>query len=80
LNTHAKFNQDVLVRRHSREAQREAWFSLSQTQRRLAHRLKRDAIEAEQAGNHARYSYCRTESNRLWREAKTHLYFARTWG
>lgn len=69
----------VLVRRHNREAQREAWFSLSQTQRRLSWRARREALQAERENNHARYAHYATEARRLWREAKTHLNFARTW-
>ena len=48
-------------------------FSLSQTQRRLAHRYRKEALEAEANGNRALYLYCRTESDRLWRNAKRHL-------
>lgn len=51
----------------------EALFSLSQTQRRLAHQNKREAMRWEAEGNHAFYEACRKEANRLWQDAKWHL-------
>ncbi len=54
-----------------------AWFSLSQTQRWLAHRYRREAFDWEAKGNHANFSTCMAESRRLWREAKWHLRQAR---
>lgn len=65
--------------RTSRKATREAWVSLSQTQRRLAHRYKRLADQAEQAGDRSYYVHCRVESDRLWRSAKWNLKQARNW-
>ena len=66
-----------MVPRHNRQAEFEAFFSLSQTQRRLAHRCKREALHYEATGNHANYVYFRTESDRLWKAAWTSLEFAR---
>lgn len=53
--------------------------SLSQAQRRLAHENKREAMEWERAGELARYRQCRKDSDRLWREAKWHLSWAKEW-
>lgn len=78
MNTHVRtLTADELVPRHNREATRLAFFDLSQTQRRLAHRYRREALEWELRGHHANYAHCRTEANRLWREAKWHLEQAR---
>lgn len=77
-STHAREDErTVFVPRHSREATRLAFFDLSQTQRRLAHRYRREALEWELRGHHANYAHCRTESDRLWRAAKWHLGQAR---
>lgn len=65
------------VLRRTRQANFEALFSLSQTQRRLAHRYKGEAMNAEAEGNLNRYVYCRRESDRLWSGAKFHLQWAR---
>lgn len=54
-----------------------AQFRLSQTQRRLAHRLRRDALKWEAEGNHRNYASCILEARRLWRDAKWHLERAR---
>ncbi|HTV69285.1 MAG TPA: hypothetical protein VMF90_12180 [Rhizobiaceae bacterium] len=54
-----------------------ALLSLSQTQRRLAHRYKRDALEYERRGNLPVYREMRSESDRLWNEALLHFYKAR---
>lgn len=70
-------NAHTFVPRHSREETRRAFFDLSQTQRRLAHRYKREALEWEARGHQANYDHCRTESDRLWRSAKWHLSQAR---
>lgn len=69
----------ALVQRRTGEETRLALFSLSQTQRRLAHRYKREALEWEAKGHHANFAHCRTEADRLWRQAKWHLEKARTW-
>jgi len=50
-----------------------AYFSLSQTQRRLAHRYRADALRYEAEGNHRNYASCMLEARRLWRDAKWHL-------
>lgn len=55
----------------------EALFSLSQTQRRLAHQNKREALKYEADGNHRLYLECKDEANRLWRDARWHLRKAR---
>jgi hypothetical protein len=54
-----------------------AVFSLSQTQRRLAHRAKAEALKWERDGNTFNYNNLRQESDRLWRDAKFHLAWAR---
>lgn len=53
------------------------YFSLSQTQRRLAHEYKRWALEDEVIGNLERYRVNRQRSDRLWRSAKANLELAR---
>jgi hypothetical protein len=67
----------LFVPRHNDRAEFEAFFSLSQTQRRLAWRYKREALEWERQGHLRNYAHCRSESDRLWRAAWTHLEFAR---
>jgi hypothetical protein len=59
--------------------QAQAWFSLSQTQRRLAWEYKRFAIEDEQNGNLERYRLNRDRSDRLWRSAKWSFQRLRVW-
>lgn len=68
---------DDMVRRHTLRANAEALFSLSQTQRRLSHRARREAQEAEKEGNRRWYIYWTCESDRLWRLAKWHLNWSR---
>lgn len=80
MNAHSMPQEEprsVFVRRHNREETARAFFDLSQTQRRLAHRYKREALEWEARGHHANYAHCRTESDRLWRSAKWALNQAR---
>lgn len=67
----------VSTRASNRRAMFKALFSLSQTQRRLAHRAKREALDAEQRGQLARYTFMRREADRLWNEARWHLWRAR---
>jgi hypothetical protein len=55
----------------------QAMFSLSQTQRRLAHRAKAEALKWESQGHTFNYHNMRQESDRLWRDAKYHLAWAR---
>jgi hypothetical protein len=50
-----------------------ALFSLSQTQRRLAHIARREALAHEAADDYRRYAVAAMEARRLWREAKWHL-------
>jgi hypothetical protein len=50
-----------------------ALFSLSQTQRRLAHETRREALKWEAAGNYQNFASCMLEGRRLWRDAKWHL-------
>jgi cellobiose-specific phosphotransferase system component IIA len=50
-----------------------AYLSLSQTQRRLAHRYRADALKYEAEGNHRNYTSCMHEARRLWNDAKWHL-------
>jgi hypothetical protein len=54
-----------------------AFFSLSQTQRRLAHRYKRWALEDAADGFEEFYRKHRAESDRLWQSAKWNLQAAR---
>lgn len=54
-----------------------AFFSLSQTQRRLAHRYKRWALEDKAEGFMELYAHHKAESNRLWQSAKWNLQAAR---
>jgi len=61
----------------TREAQ--AWFSLSQTQRRLAHEYRRFALQDEQAGKLDRYRLNRQRSDTLWRSAKFSLQRVKVW-
>jgi hypothetical protein len=56
-----------------------AWISLAKTQRRISHRYRRWAAEAEQRGNLERYRYYKAKANELWSEAKGHLKLARNW-
>ena len=79
MNVHVKHDEAsaVLVRRHNREALVQAYFDASQGLRRLAHRLKREALEWEAQGHHGNYALCRKESDRLWRSANWHLQQAR---
>lgn len=57
----------------------QAWLSLSQTQRRLAHNYKRMALEDERAGNLERYRINRKRSDDLWQSAKWSLSRLRVW-
>ncbi len=54
-----------------------AFFSLSQTQRRLAHEIRREAMTWEAKGNYQRFADCMLEGKRLWIDAKWHLDRAR---
>lgn len=49
----------------------------SQTLRRLAHELKREAQDWERKGHLKNYRDCRAESDRLWDRSKWYLNFAR---
>lgn len=60
-------------------SQAQAWFSLSQTQRRLAWEYRRFALEDEQAGKLERYRINRQRSDTLWRSAKFSLQRLRVW-
>ena len=51
----------------------EALLSLSQTQRRLAHRTRSEALKWEAEGNHRNFASCMLEARHLWRDAKWHL-------
>lgn len=68
---------DILVPRHSKRATAEALFSLSQTQRRLSHRYRAWAAEAEQNGDLADFGKCTIRARDLWRSAKFHFGWAR---
>ena len=57
----------------------QAWFSLSQTQRRLAHEYKRWALEAEKLGQLERYREYRKRSDELWQSSKWSLNRLRSW-
>lgn len=52
-------------------------FSLSQTQRRLAHEYKQWALEDEKAGRIERCRQNRKRSDDLWHQAKANLCLAR---
>lgn len=54
-----------------------ALFSLSQTQRRLAHQIRREAFDWEARGHYQNFASCMLEGRRLWKEAKWHLQNAR---
>ncbi len=56
---------------------RDAFLSLAMTQRRLAHRLKREALAWEAQGHRANFIACRLECRRLWNSAKFNLNQAR---
>ena len=79
MNVHVKHDEAsaVLVRRHNRDEMASAYFSLSQTQRRLAHRYKREALEWEARGHMANWADCKLECRRLWGSAKFNLLQAR---
>lgn len=57
----------------------DAFLSLSQSQRRLAHRAKREALAAEAEGKLHWYRHFRSESDRLWKSAWWNLRQARYW-
>ena len=65
------------ARARNARAMFDALFSLSQTQRRLAHRCKREALEWEAKGNRRFYAELKAESDRLWKDAWWHLAAAR---
>ena len=69
MNAHVAVSQD--------DRERAAFFSLSQTQRRLAHQYKRWAMAEENGGSIERYRKYKAECNRLWQEAKWHLSMAK---
>jgi len=54
-----------------------AFFSLSQTQRRIAHDYKRRAMAEKAAGDVSRFDRYSAEANRLWAQAKWHLQMAK---
>jgi len=57
----------------------QAWFALSQKQRRLAWEYRNWALEDEQAGKLERYRINRQRSDTLWRSAKFSLQRVRVW-
>lgn len=76
MNAHSRI-EALPVPRFWTRSEFEALFSLSQTQRRLAHRLKAEALKWEAEGHRLNYLDCRTQSDRYWRDAKRHLELAR---
>jgi hypothetical protein len=67
-----------ISKREANAAQQSAaFFSLSQTQRRLAHEYKRWALEDAAEGFAELYRKHRAESDRLWQSAKWNLQAAR---
>lgn len=56
-----------------------AYFDLSQTLRRLAHRAKREALDWETQGHLNNYLSLRLESDQFWRKSKFYLRMAREW-
>jgi len=54
-----------------------AFFSLSQTQRRLAHEYKRLALDAKDDGRMVNFEKFKAESDRLWNASKWNLQAAR---
>ena len=73
MNAHTK----ISARELNASQQRAAFFSLSQTQRRLAHQYKRWALEDEAGGFFDLYRRHKAESIRLWQSAKWYLQAAR---
>ena len=57
--------------------ERDAFLSLARCQKRLSWGYRRNAIEAEAAGDREGYLRNATEARRLWRDAKQHIQFAR---
>lgn len=57
----------------------QAWFDLSQTQRRLAWEYRRFALEDEQAGKLERYRLNKQRSDTLWRSAKWSFQRLKVW-
>lgn len=72
MNSHPLLDSKTAVRLPYLDTAR-ALFSLSQTQRRLAHRIRREAFEWEKRGNYQNFASCMLEGRRLWREAIWHL-------
>jgi len=56
-----------------------AMLSLSKTERRIAHRYRLAASEAERKGNRTRYQYYTLEYRKHWRRALFYLDHARLW-
>ncbi|MGY2995486.1 hypothetical protein [Mesorhizobium sp. URHB0026] len=54
-----------------------AYFNLSQTQRRLAHEVRREAFDWEARGHYQNFASCMLEGRRLWRDSIWHLQRAR---
>ena len=68
---------NISKREDNAAQQSAAFFSLSQTQRRLAHSYKRWALEDAAEGFMDLYAKHRAESDRLWQSAKWSLNRAR---
>ena len=68
---------NISKRESNAASQFAAFFSLSQTQRRLAHEYKRWALADEAEGFLEHYRRHKAESNRLWQSAKWNLQAAR---
>jgi hypothetical protein len=57
----------------------QAYLSLAMTQRRLAHRAKREAIKWREQGHWLNFHDLAQQSDKFWREAKFHLEQAKNW-
>lgn len=77
MNARQEFTEAKPVSRFHPRLHFQDLLSLSQTQRRLAHQHKREALKWQAEGNRKFYLECRKESQRLWREARQHLLMAR---
>jgi len=71
--------REEMVPRHSAIATAQAMFNTSQTERRLAHRYRLSALDAELKGNLRDYRYYALAHRKHWRRAIFYLYHARLW-
>lgn len=69
--------QERLVPRRTPTELGLALFNLSQTERRIAHRYRQWALEAERDGHRSSYLHHIGQARRYWREAVRHFDKAR---